>query len=585
MAGNWWDRYETMPSGSAAAAPATPAAAAAPAKGANWWDKYDRLASSAPAAPATPSSAPGSAAGQGTLESAGAGVLRGAKDVIDTGAKALASGFDKIAGTNEGARVAEMNAAGKKEFDDQYRGNTAASVGRVAGQVAATLPVGGFLGQGVRAAGAAGALPAAAVPLGEAIASGGLHAAGAGLGTRVAGGAISGGASAGLVDPDAAATGAVIGGALPGVVGAAARLGGAAEKATRGAAVPSGVRKAAEAGQEAGYVVPPSQVEPSLKNRLLEGVAGKISVAQNASIRNQTVSNSLAKRALGLADDADLSIDALEGLRRNAASAYNPVAAAGVVTPGKAYDTALNQALSGFKSQANSFPGAKVPEVVRDIEALRTPQFDAGDALNMIRSMRESADRAYRAGENLSGKAYRQGAAALEDALETHLESLGQPAADILKNYRDARQLIAKSYSVQNALNPVTGTVNAVKLGSELAKGKPLTGELRQAAEFANAFPKAAQTPERMGSLPQTSPLDWAAATSLGAVTGAGAAAAAGLAARPLARAAALSGPIQRSLAADTQAAPQLGLSARDRLANLDYLPPAAAVGLTSRDR
>lgn len=579
MAGNWWDQYETMPSGSAAAAPATPAAAAAPAQGANWWDKYDRLASSTTAAPAAASPA------QGTLESAGAGVLRGAKDVIDTGAKALASGFDKIAGTNEGARVAEMNAAGKKEFEDQYRGNTAASVGRVAGQVAATLPVGGFLGQGVRAAGAVGALPAAAVPLGEAIASGGLRAAGAGLPTRVAGGAISGGASAGLVDPDAAAAGAVIGGALPAVVRGLGLAGVAAKRATRGSEVPESVRKAAEAGQELGYSIPPTQVNPSVVNRLLEGIGGKTAVAQNASMGNQPVSNSVAKRVLGLADDAELNVGTLESLRKEAAAAYAPVAAAGTVTPGKAYLSALDKAVAPFTSQARSFPGMRLPEVVNDIAALRSPQFEAGDAIAAIRAMREGADRSYRAGEAQAGRAYREAATALENAVETHLEGLGQPGADLLKNYRDARQKIAMSYTIQNSMNPASGNVNLLKLGADLAKGKPLSGDLKKMAEFANAFPKAVQTPERMGSLPQTSPLDWAAATGIAAATGAGGAAAAGLAARPLARAAALSASVQRGLAARAADAPGLGFSARDRLANLDYLPPALSVGLINRDQ
>lgn len=145
--------------------------------------------------------------GGGTIENIGAGLLRGAKDVVDTGAQFLASGFDKIAGTSEGARVEAMNTAGKSEFDQQYGGSTAASIGRVGGQIAATLPVGGVLGAGVKATGATN--------LGSAIASGGLRAGQAGLATRALGGAVAGGAQAGLVSPDDASTGAAIGAAVP----------------------------------------------------------------------------------------------------------------------------------------------------------------------------------------------------------------------------------------------------------------------------------------------------------------------------------------------------------------------------------
>lgn len=190
MAGPW-EKY---------AAPAASGPASAPAAGP--WAKY-----------ATPAEL-AKGQGGGTIENAAMGVLRGAKDVVDTGAQWLASGFDKLAGTNEGERVRQMNEAGKAEFERGYGGSTAASVGRVGGQVLATLPVGGALGAGVRAAGAATGA-GRAVALGDAIATGGLRAAGGGLATRALGGAVQGGATAGLVNPDDAATGAAIGAAVP----------------------------------------------------------------------------------------------------------------------------------------------------------------------------------------------------------------------------------------------------------------------------------------------------------------------------------------------------------------------------------
>lgn len=208
---NWWE-----------AAPLAEAPSASSSGGDDWWK-------TAPLADAAPK--------PGTAQSFGAGVLRGAKDVVDTGAQLLASGFDKIAGTSEGKRVGDMNTAGKAEFDAQYgKDNTAAAVGRVGGQIAATLPVGGALGAGVKAAGVAGALPKAAIPLGEAIASGGMRGANlaadaslaaraANMATRMAGGAIAGGASAALVDPESAALGAGIGAALPPSLAAAGKLG------------------------------------------------------------------------------------------------------------------------------------------------------------------------------------------------------------------------------------------------------------------------------------------------------------------------------------------------------------------------
>lgn len=89
---------------------------------------------------------------------------------------------------------------------------------KVGAEIAGTLPVGGVLAKG-----------AAMVPglarLAPAIASGGISAPGANLLTRAAGGAITGGATAGLVNPEDAGLGAMIGGAMPGAALAAGKVG------------------------------------------------------------------------------------------------------------------------------------------------------------------------------------------------------------------------------------------------------------------------------------------------------------------------------------------------------------------------
>ncbi len=141
-------------------------------------------------------------------------------------------------------------------------------------------------------------------------------------------------------------------------------------------------------------------------------------------------------------------------------------------------------------------------------------------------------------------RAARAGAKAIEDALEVHLQSSGQGA--LLRNFREARQLIAKTYSIEKAMT-ATGTIDARKLAAELKKGKPLTGELRQIAEFGSRFPKAAQTIEQMGSLPQTSPLDFYGAGGLAAMLGDPLALSA-VAVRPAMRATALSPMVQNAL-------------------------------------
>lgn len=168
---------------------------------------------------------------QGALTAGGQllkGGARGVKDVIDTGAMWAAQGFDALAGTNEGERVRAMNDAGKVDFK-RDNPSPGASVGRFAGQMATTLPVGPLLGAGASALGAG--------RLGSALATSGMTTGGArGAGDlairTLAGGAV-GGLTAGLVNPDDMSMGAGIGAALPGALQLAGKLGGTVYSAVK----------------------------------------------------------------------------------------------------------------------------------------------------------------------------------------------------------------------------------------------------------------------------------------------------------------------------------------------------------------
>lgn len=298
---------------------------------------------------------------------------------------------------------------------------------------------------------------------------------------------------------------------------------------------------AAKSGADLGYVIPPADLNPGLMSEAASGFSGKIKTAQVASQRNQTVTDKLARKALGLADDAILDGDTLQRIRTVAGQQYEAVKGVGTVQPSAKYTQALESAVEPFTSQAKSFPNRKVPQIVEDIQALKTNAFDAGDAIETIKVLRNDADKAYAAGDKMAGKAYKSAATAMENAIDDHLVKIGAPS-DLLKSYRDARQAIAKTYTVQKALNPETGSVNAQTLARELAKGKPLSGELKQAAQFATAFPKAAQALKEAPK--QLSPLDFAVGAS-GALGTGNPLALAGLLARPMARNALLSKPVQ----------------------------------------
>ena len=427
--------------------------------------------------------------------------------------------------------------------------------GKLASEVALTYPIGGAVAAPVKAAGASLGAPSL-VRLGNAIATGGMRtgapvantlgAKAADLGIRMAGGAITGGVTAGVVDPEQAGTGAMAGGALPAVLKGLGLAGNALGRTINGPAVPANVLATVQKALDAGYVLPPSQAKPTLFNRMLEGAAGKLTTAQNASARNQTTTNALARKAVGLADDAPITLDSLQAIRQQAGRAYEAVRGAGTVKADETFVKALDNISAASSGAERSFPGLAQNEIPSLIQKLKRPSFDSGDAVDAIKVLRDSAEAAYAKGDKAAGSAYRSASAALEGALERHMAATGQTEA--LQALREARQLIAKTYTVESALNKASGNVDAKVLAGKLKKGKPLSGELQQVAEFASSFPKAAQTVESMGSLPQTSPLDWTLAGGLTAATS-NPLMMAGVMARPAARSLALSPVVQNRLA------------------------------------
>ena len=72
---------------------------------------------------------------------------------------------------------------------------------------------------------------------------------------------------------------------------------------------------------EAGYSVPKSNVKQTFWTNLGERFGGKQAIEATAQIKNQPVTNKLAAKALGLADDTPLTPEVLSGIRQEAGKA------------------------------------------------------------------------------------------------------------------------------------------------------------------------------------------------------------------------------------------------------------------------
>lgn len=218
----------------------------------------------------------------GTDKALALGVASGAADLGD----ALMRAGTRLAPTIEDPRVdfltqgipkradvERMNAARQGLQQDFNKDNSgvAFNVGRLAGNVAITAPVGGVIGAGSKGAASLPLLSRAAPALnaiGNAAASGGMVTGftpatigqgAANMGARMIGGGLTGYASAGLVDPSSANLGGVIGASLPPVVAGVGKLGSLGASVVRSFRTPEEAR-AAQAILDAGGFKTPEEI-------------------------------------------------------------------------------------------------------------------------------------------------------------------------------------------------------------------------------------------------------------------------------------------------------------------------------------
>lgn len=451
--------------------------------------------------------------------------------------------------------------------------------------------------------------------------------------------------------------------------------------------------------REAGYVVPPSASGGGAVSRLAEGVSGKFKTEQRASLKNQTITDRLAREELGIAPDGPLSADVLKNLRADAYErGYAPVASAGRIQTDDAYRATLDRIASKYEGASADFPGVasadvskfvngtgkaaipgksiwvddagkivngvtepaepKLRSILEDIKkaggispkevselgvynihktnpgllrksggheadglvemlenagwitaaqreaaeqmtggaeqlakdmvrsaldrqrvlhpadevawysyndamqsladagikkvsvpgapaelsgGLRVMDFDAGNGLKMSQILRDEARIAFRSGDNGLGKAKREAAKAIEDQIERGLMQMGQDGKRLLEGFRAARKQIAKSHTIEDALEDGTNHVNASKI-----KGDYLDGKLEFISRMAGnkQTGRSMQLPQSGFAAPITA-LDAFGTAAMGA-GGAGLASVALPAARVGAREAILARPVQR---------------------------------------
>ena len=229
--------------------------------------------------------------------------------------------------------------------------------------------------------------------------------------------------------------------------------------------------------QDKGYVLPQSHVNPTAVGNAAESFAGKAALKQEAELKNQQVTNRLVSEELGIPANTPLTETMLDTLRTQAAEPYRQISA--MSKSAKAALQMLRDTRSQAKDQWMYWDRQAVPEAKRQAMALDKK------------------------------------AELLESFIERQATNLGKP--ELIKELRDSRTYIAKTYDVERALNLGNGDVNAKIIGRALDRGRPLSGNFEVIGKFAEGPGKQFTRESASVPTPGVSALNWPMAGILAA--------------------------------------------------------------------
>lgn len=340
----------------------------------------------------------------------------------------------------------------------------------------------------------------------------------------------------------------LVGGAASKIANRPAALAANAERQSLNVPRDAAIAKA----QDSGISISPAEANPSILNRVFEGFAGQSKTQLLTSTKNVPVFNAIVRKAFGIDSTTPLSVDAMESVRKVAGAEYEKVRGAGRVATDEPYSKRLDAIESKYVGAEADFPAMAKSDVRDAVKAARVDSFDANSGVDAIKIQRSQADKAFRQGDTELGKAHKAIADAIEQQIDTHLQQFGPTRQ--LADFRNARETIAKSYDVQKALKG--NDVDVRVLAQQMKKGRPLSGDIKDLADFGNRFPASAQAGGKNAYVPSAfdfglggagglaSHMALGAASPLAAAVGVGVAAA-----RPVTRGMLASRPYQSVMA------------------------------------
>lgn len=260
--------------------------------------------------------------------------------------------------------------------------------------------------------------------------------------------------------------------------------------------------------RDLGLVIPPSFAAikggKTMMGPAIEGmVGGAAKSTVDASVKNAPVITARAAEDIpSIPKGTELTPDVLEAAKAPYQAVYQKVSALGNIAADPTYVKAIEDIEPNL---GKSFPKSQGKGVNADIAELKDiytePNFDAADALQHVKELRDNARANYAASGNPSNKnvsslkrlaeAQNTIADALIDQMDRWAESEGFEKSGLGDEFRDARQNLAKIFTLEDSIKPGTTDVSASYLANQLNKGKKLSGNMLRIAEAYNNFSPA----------------------------------------------------------------------------------------------
>lgn len=412
-------------------------------------------------------------------------VLRGAS----AAPVAFASGASKPLATVLRAAPGQFGKNMGKAGDDLIKGLSQqnpilAPAMNLAGEIGGTFGVGGALG------GALSRSPMIAKTAPgfiEAVKTGGVSAGGVngipGVASRVAGGALTGGTAAGLVNPEDALLGAGIGGAIP--LGGKLLSGGAylAGKGLRGGDVASDVAGLAKRAEELGINIPADRLVNSKPMNALAATLNYIPFSGRAAteVAMQKQMNTALSRTMGQ-ETANVS-QAMRNAQTELGGKFDDVLKNNSINVTNKFLDDLTTIVNQATNELPETQGAVIRKQFDDLISHATKnKIDGQTAYNFKRTLD-------RIGQRNSPEAYyaTQMRKTLMDGLNNSLPD------DVAKSFQKTRAQYKNMLDLQNVVN--RGAEGDVSIGKLAHLNQRVNPEVDEIANIASQFLKSRENP------------------------------------------------------------------------------------------